>query len=213
MSDTATAPEPATTSPSPASPGASRGRLASHAAIYTVATAAPALAALLVLPFITRLLPEDEMNLVSLGNQVIQVGLILVALGRAAAIPRESSLAGPGPEGARGLVMQSAVICVAITALGLTSGPLWVPLIMDAPWSWPFAWAVLAALGGSLVFVSQSYLRGAERPMAFVALAAGGTLLGPALGLGAVATLEATATADPACAAGGYPAAGPPGVR
>ena len=161
--------------------GDSPRRVASRAAIYTAGSAAPALASLVVIPLITRLLSQREYDVVALGTVVVQVGVILVALGMGAAITREYILGEAGARGARGLVVQSSLISVLIAGLALALGPVWGPALLGRPWDAALALAVVASLGGGIVIVVQAYLRGAERPVPFVLLAAGGTLVGPAV--------------------------------
>ena len=187
-------------------------RVASRAAIYTAGSAAPAIASLVVIPLITRLLSQGEYDVVALGTVVIQVGVILVALGMGAAITREYILGEAGARGARGLVLQSALISVVIAAAALALGPVWGPAVLGRPWDGALALSIVASLGGGVVIVVQAYLRGAERPVPFVLLAAGGTLVGPAIGLLIVLLGEPTATAYLAALAAGYVASAFAGV-
>lgn len=184
--------------------GDSPRRVASRAAIYTAGSAAPALASLVVIPLITRLLSQREYDVVALGTVVVQVGVILVALGMGAAITREYILGEAGARGARGLVVQSSLISVLIAGLALALGPVWGPALLGRPWDAALVLAVVASLGGGIVIVVQAYLRGAERPVPFVLLAAGGTLVGPAVGLVIVLLGQRTGTAYLAALAAGY---------
>ncbi|QUC00022.1 lipopolysaccharide biosynthesis protein [Cellulosimicrobium cellulans] len=190
--------------PAEAPTGDTPRRVASRAAIYTVGSAAPAVASLVVIPLITRLLTQSEYDVVALGTVVIQVGVILVALGMGAAITREYILGEAGARGARGLVIQSALISVLIAGVALALGPLWGPAVLGRPWDTALVLSVVASLGGGVVIVVQAYLRGAERPVPFVLLAAGGTLVGPAVGLVVVLLGQRTATAYLAALAAGY---------
>src|SRR5690606_17732027 len=190
--------------PAAGTTGDSPRRVASRAAIYTAGSAAPAVASLVVIPLITRLLSQREYDVVALGTVVVQVGVILVALGMGAAITREYILGEAGARGARGLVVQWSLISVLVAGLALALGPLWGPAVLGRPWDAALALAVVASLGGGVVIVVQADLRGAERPVPFVLLAAGGTLVGPAVGLVVVLLGQRTGTAYLAALAAGY---------
>lgn len=182
-------------------------RVAARAAIYTAGSAAPAIASLVVIPLITRLLPRPEYDVVAIGTVVVQVGIIVVALGMGAAITREYILGVTGEQGARGLVVQSSTISLVVTVLAVVTGPVWAPPVLGRPFDMALLMPLLASFGGGIVVVVQSYLRGAERPIPFVLLAAGGTLVGPTIGLIAVAVGPRTAVVYLASLAAGYGAA------
>ncbi|CAA9213114.1 MAG: hypothetical protein AVDCRST_MAG57-187, partial [uncultured Blastococcus sp.] len=76
---------------------ATRGVLG-RGSLYTVATAAPALAALAVLPLVTRLLSAVEYGVVAVVLVVVQVGLILLGLGLGAAVTRTAVIEAHGAE-------------------------------------------------------------------------------------------------------------------
>ncbi len=202
-----TAEVPETSSPTPPS-----GGFAGRGLIYTLGTAAPALAAVIVLPFLSGTLSRSQFDLASVCNSVIQVGVVLVALGMGAAITREYILNPLGYRGAQGLVLQSAGICLLITGIALATGGMWVPTVLGREFSGAVAWALLACLGGGLVVIEQAYLRGADRPVAFVLLASGGTLFGPLAGVALIAYGDPAATNYLACVAGGYLLAGAIGL-
>ncbi|MFJ4107279.1 lipopolysaccharide biosynthesis protein [Oerskovia enterophila] len=143
---------------------------------------------------------------------MIQVGVIMVALGMGAAITREYILGSAGASGARGLVAQSTVISVLLAGFALATGRWWAPALLGRPWDTALLLSVLASLGGGIVIVAQSYLRGAERPVPFVLLAAGGTLAGPAVGLCLIASGARSGTLYLAALAGGYLLAGLAGI-
>lgn len=191
----------------PVGPSASRTVLG-HGALYTIATAAPALAAVAVIPVVTRVLPTAQYDLVAVATVVIQVGFVLVALGMGAAITREYVLAAGGAVGARALVLRSAVLSAAVTALALLTATWWSPLVLGRPASTELTLALVACLGGAWMVLAQAYLRGADRPGPFIALAALASLVGPVVGLLAVVAGERTATTYLLGVAGGFLAAG-----
>lgn len=191
----------------PAGPSASRAVLG-HGAFYTIATAAPALAAVAVIPVVTRVLPVAQYDVVAVATVVIQVGFVLVALGMGAAITREYVLAAGGAVGARALVLRSAVLSVAVTGLALLAAPWWSPLVLGRPASVELVLALVASLGGAWMVLAQAYLRGADRPVPFIVLAVLASLVGPALGLLAVVLGERTATTYLVGVAAGFVAAG-----
>jgi len=179
-----------------------------HGSLYTIATAAPALAALAVIPVVTRTLSVEQYDLVALCTVVIQVGYILVAFGMGAAITRQYVLAAAAAAGARALVLQSAALSTVVTGLLVATAGAWSPLLLGRPSSPEILLALVACLGGAWMILAQSYLRGADRPGSFVALAMIASLAGPAAGLAAALTVQRTAFAYLAGVAGGYLLAG-----
>jgi len=150
--------------------------------IYTLGIAAPVLANGAVTPFATRLLGVTGYGVVATALVVIQVGMILLGLGLAAAITRHGILERSGVEGARMLVRRGAIASMGLAAAALAlSTPLATVTGMgraDAS-----ALAVVSAAGYSIVVNSQSYLRVLDRPVPFVLLSLGAALGGPVLGL------------------------------
>ena len=174
----------------PAGPAADATRgVLGRGSLYTVATAAPALAALAVLPLVTRLLSAVEYGVVAVVLVVVQVGLILLGLGLGAAVTRTAVIEAHGAERAAALVLQGAGCGVALGLLLVATGPLWGPPVLGVPWSAAQAWAVGAAAAGSVVILVQSWLRGADRVGAYVALGLVANLAGPVVGLLLVATV------------------------
>jgi O-antigen/teichoic acid export membrane protein len=180
--------------------------------LYTLATAGPALAAIAVIPVLTRLLDPAQYGVVAVATALVQVGYIVVALGLGAAITRQYILDRGGPEGARTLVLQGAALAAVLTLAAALAAPLWSPTVLDRPASTEVLLALLASWGGASMVLAQAYLRGADRAQAFVVLAVTATFLGPAAGLGLVAAGDRTATPYLVGLAGGYLAAGLGGV-
>ncbi len=198
-----------TSAPAPSATRAVLGR----GSIYTVATAAPALAALAVIPAVTRLLGTDEYDVVSVAvSVVLQVGYILVALGLGAAITRQYILDRAGADGARALVVQGAVLAGALTGALAACAVWWMPAVLGRPASAALLLGLAGCLGGAWMVLAQAYLRGADRPVAFVVLSSLAGLGGPVAGLAGLLAGERSATAYVAAIAGGYLAAGLAGL-
>ncbi|WP_182111755.1 MULTISPECIES: lipopolysaccharide biosynthesis protein [unclassified Actinotalea] len=181
-------------------------------ALYTLATAGPALAAVAVIPVVTRVLAADQYDLVAVATVVVQVGFILVALGMGAAITRQYVLDAAGAPGARGLVLQAAALATALTLVAASTLGWWAPALLGRPASPALLLAVVACLGGAWMVVAQAYLRGADRAGAFVGLAVTASLAGPAAGLAGLVLLERTATVYLSGVAAGYVLAGLAGL-
>lgn len=192
-------------------PSATRAVLG-RGSLYTVATAGPALASLAVLPVVTRLVPREQYDLVSLATVVIQVAFILAALGLGAAITRQYILDADGAAGARGVVVAGAGIATLLTAVAVAAGSWWSPPLLGRAFGPELLLAVIAGAGGAWLVLAQSYLRGADRPAPFVLLAVVASVGGPAAGLVAVAVGERTAVTYLVGVAAGYLLAGVAGV-
>lgn len=169
-----------------AAAGASRDVLG-RGSLYTIATAAPILAAVLVTPFVTRLLGATEYGVVAIGLTVIQVGSMIGGLGMAAAITRHGILERSGTAGARSLVLRGSAASTALVLVVMALGPFWGEPVLGTPWRAGLAFAVLAAAGFGTMLNAQSFLRVLDRPIPFVALSATATLGGPLIGLVLVA--------------------------
>lgn len=189
--------------PIPSGPSASASVLG-RGSLYTVATAGPALAAVAVIPVVTRLLPVQEYDLVAVCLVIVQVGFILGALGMGAAVTRQYILAAEGVAGARGLVVQGTLLAVLLVGLATASGPAWTAAVVGRPFSVEIALALVACLGGAVMLLAQAFLRGADRPGAYVALAVLAGLGGPLVGLAAVVLVEERAVLYLVGIAAGY---------
>jgi O-antigen/teichoic acid export membrane protein len=203
-----TAPVPDAASGQPSATRAVLGR----GSLYTIATAGPALAALAVVPVVTRLLPVPQYDLVAVATVVVQVAYILVALGLGAAITRQYVLDADGAPGARGVVLAGAGVAALLTAVLAVTGPLWAPLLLGRPFTAEVLLALVAGVGGAWMVLAQAYLRGADRPGPFVLLAVAASLVGPAAGLVAVAVAGRTAAVYLSGVTGGYLLAGVAGL-
>lgn len=194
------------TAPGPS--GTATRAVLGRGSVYTLATAGPALVTVLIIPAVTRLLSKEQYDLVAVSLVVVQVGYILVALGMGMSITRQYILDRAGAAGARGLVAQGAGLASVAAGLLAATAAWWTPAVLGREPSSALLLAMAACLGGAWMVLAQAYLRGADRPGAFVVLAALAGLLGPVLGLGALLATDRSATAFLAGIAAGYLAAG-----
>lgn len=151
--------------------------------IYTLASAAPMLAGVVLLPVTTRLLSQESYGLVAVSLVVVQFGSILMGLGLTLSITRHAILESSGIPGARGLVISSLGTASVICILALLSGRWWSGILLDQPWTPVLGLAVLAAAGSAVVASVQALLRAEDRAWLFVALATAGTFFGPLAGI------------------------------
>ena len=168
-------------------------QLLGRGSIYTLATAAPALSATLILPVTTRVLSQEAYGLVAVCLVVIQFGTILASSGLAVPIMRHALLERSALEGARGLVFASIGTAGLITLVALMTGSWWSKPALNQPWNSVLMVALLAAGASGVVANVQAYLRAVDRAWTFVLLASGGTLIGPALGILAILVFEPSA--------------------
>jgi O-antigen/teichoic acid export membrane protein len=169
--------------------------LLGRGSVYTLATAAPALSGLLILPVTTRILSQQAYGLVAVCLVVIQFGTILAASGLALSITRHALLERTALEGARGLVFASIGTAGLVTLVVLATGTWWSEPALGQAWGTALVIAVLAAGASALVANVQAYLRAVNRAWTYVLLASGGTLLGPALGIVSILVFEPSALA------------------
>lgn len=164
-------------------------RLVGRGSIYTLGSAAPMLAGLLVTPFLTRAAGVEEYGLISVAVTTMQWSLVVLTLGLPLVITRHALTESTGAEGARGLVLVGTAVAV-VTALVVAVGQHL--LVAAAGWSTPLAVTVALVAGGlgAGIALAQSWAVALERAWFYVALAAGPTLVAPAAGLIAVATAD-----------------------
>ncbi|TCK27380.1 lipopolysaccharide biosynthesis protein [Pseudonocardia endophytica] len=165
-----------------AAAGASKDVLG-RGSLYTIATAAPILAAVVVTPFVTRLLGATEYGVVAIALTVVQVGAMIGGLGMAAAITRHGIMERSGPAGARSLVLRGSAASTALILVAMALGPFWGEPVLGTPWRAGLAFAVIGAAGFGTMLNAQSFLRVLDRPVPFIALSALATLGGPLIGL------------------------------
>lgn len=178
-----------TESPRRSAPGSNpttstTSQLLGRGSIYTLATAAPILAALAITPLLTRALRQTEYGYVSLGITVLQFTVNLMAMGLPTAITRHAIVGGTGPEGARGVAAQGALIALVVSAIASLIG-LTVSLTVSCV---PLALllAVLTGGAGAGIAMAQALCLAEDRPWRYVGFAFGMSLAAPAAGLLAV---------------------------
>ncbi|NPC41499.1 lipopolysaccharide biosynthesis protein [Nocardioides sp. zg-1230] len=164
--------------------GAGR-RLVGRGSIYTLGSAAPMLAGLLVTPFLTRAAGVGEYGLISVAITTMQWSLVVLTLGLPLVITRHALTESTGTEGARGLVLAGSVM--ALGAALLVAGGQHLAVALSGS-STPLA-VTLGLVAGGLgagIALTQAYAVALEQAWFYVALATGPTLLAPAAGLLAV---------------------------
>ncbi len=168
-------------------PAASR-QLLGRGSIYTLATAAPMLAALIITPALTRALTQAEYGLVSVGLTVMQFTINLLALGLPTAITRHAIVGDSGPQGARTIAARGALLALAISIaaslVGLltTAAGLGIPTVVLL--------GILTGGAGAGVAMAQAVSLAEDKPGRYVWLAFGLSLVAPAAGLAVVLTLR-----------------------
>lgn len=152
-------------------------------AIYTIATIAPFLSALLVTPFVTRTLGAAEYGTAAVGITVYQFAGSLFALGLPMAVTRFAIVEKSGPPGARGLVLFGAVAAFLLGGLGALTAPWWAAGLFPGDAIAAASAPLLSAAGLAVVTLVQGYQRAMNRAVQFVVLAFAVSFSGPPLGL------------------------------
>jgi O-antigen/teichoic acid export membrane protein len=152
--------------------------------VYTVATAAQLLAALLAQPALTRLLDKPDYGRAALGVVVTQLVGMVVTAGLPAVVTREHFIRRNGP-GAGTLVTMSVLVAVGLGGLVMLTGPLWAAPFggFDAP----MAVAALSGVAFAIIQSGQALQRARGEAGRFVIVAASNALGGQLLGV-AIAT-------------------------
>ncbi len=151
--------------------------------LYTLGTAGPILAGALVTPAITRALDRPEYGVVASCIVVIQVVMVVAALGMPSVITRHGLLERSAIPGAKALLLKGSLATVAVVAVVAALSPLWSDPVLHIPWRPAVATAVAAAAALGVVECCLSLLRVLDRPLQFVLVSAVGTLGGPLIGL------------------------------
>ena len=193
--DTASAPAgtAARSAPASSSHDALR-RLFGRGAVFTMAMAVQMVAALLVVPIVTRLISVEAYGRVAAAL----VAYSAVSIVAAAGLPEAASRTffrddGSGERDAHRLVVLTAAAAAAIALIADLTGPLWAPAFSLEYGSE----ARLAVWGGgalAVLLTVQSLLRAADRVWSFLALAALASLGAQGLGL-ALTAVYGTPTA------------------
>lgn len=173
--------------------GAGR-RLIGRGSVYTLGSAAPMLAGLLVTPFLTRAAGVEEYGLISVAITTMQWSLVVLTLGLPLVITRHALTEKTGAEGARGLVLAGTAMALGF-AVVLALGQHLVLAAAGSPTPSAVSLALVAGGLGAGIALTQAWSVAMEHAWSYVALAAGPTLVAPAAGLLAVgASAEPSAT-------------------
>ncbi len=183
--------------------------LLGRGSILTVATAVQMSSAILVLPFVTRLLSGSEFGRAATGVVVTQVLMHLVVLGLPSAITLEYFDRRGGLPAARSLIIASVLGAAALAGLIDLLGPLWADAVFSGlSYDAPLRIAVWSTVPMALVLAVQSLLPSLQRTGRFVAVTTVATAGAQLTGLALVAFVRPTATAYLAGVAAGLAAAG-----
>lgn len=164
-----------------------RRQLFGQGAVYTVASALQALSVVLVLPLVTRLLDPAEFGALATTTVVLQVLAIVGAWGLPSLVMVEHLRDDreDGPDRARRLCATTAVAALATAVVAEVTHPLWAGAFSEVGYT-DLRFAVWGAVPLALVSASQSILRSAGRPVAFVAVVAATALAAPLAGVVAI---------------------------
>lgn len=179
---------------SPSSPSEFDATAARHllgkGSVYTLATALQASSALLILPFVTRLMSEADFGVVATSLIVAQVVGVGVGLGLPAAITRIYFQGQRGRGQAVAVARWNGLSALAFATLLAATGSLWWPAVLGSPFDLASLYAVVA--GGLLAATlgAQALLRAESRAGTYVLLAIGSAVIGPAVGLLLLSTSE-----------------------
>ena len=157
-------------------------RLIGRGSIYTLGSAAPMLAGVLVTPLLTRSVSVTEYGWISVSVVAMQWTLSVLALGLPIAITRHAFTESSGTDGARGIALVAST-SVLVAACLLTLVGAAVVRVLDANVPLSLAMAVVAGGAGAGVAMAQAWALAEERSWFYVALAAGVTLVAPTVGL------------------------------
>ncbi|MBN9106405.1 MAG: lipopolysaccharide biosynthesis protein [Propionibacteriaceae bacterium] len=160
------------------------GRLLGRGSIYTLASAAPILAGILVTPFLTRSMGVAEYGVVAAAIVVMQFAVGVLAMGLPVAITRHALTEHSGHAGARGVAVLGAILAFG-TALVIAGACAFFGVSGWLSESVLAAAIATGGLGAGLAMV-QALAVAREDVWEFVALAFGTSLIAPAVGLGVV---------------------------
>jgi O-antigen/teichoic acid export membrane protein len=196
--------------PGVASPSEALRRLIGRGSVYTVVLAIQMSTALLVVPFLTRLLTPSAYGQVAVGLVIVTLLSIVGALGLADAAAR-TFFAGPeGPSRARRLIVAASVTALLVSLVAELTGGLWAPLF-GLGYGGVLRVAVWGGAAGAMLLGAQALLRVSERMWTFLGVAIVATVGGQALGLTLAAALH-SATAYVGGIAAGMAVAGVAGL-
>lgn len=158
-------------------------RLVARGAIYTVAIVLQAAGSFLILPILTRVIPQTEFGLVVGATITIQFLIMMAALGLQASITRSYYSEKEGNRASAALVWHAAVIASIVCILVAVTAPLWQAFVIGSSTSAVAVASALTAVPGTIITCVQAHLRAANRKFLFVLLAAVAAVGAPVAGL------------------------------
>jgi O-antigen/teichoic acid export membrane protein len=179
--------------PAVVSSGDALRRLFGRGSVYTLALAIQMLAALLVVPLLTRFLTPSSFGRVAAGIVIYTVLSIIGAAGLPEAAARTFFAGSDGPRDARRLILAMTCVALLLSLVADLSGPLWAPLF-GLRYGGVLRLAVWGGAAGAVMLGTQSLLRAAEQVWAFVGVASTAAVGGQVIGL-TLAALLRSATA------------------
>ena len=156
--------------------------------LYTLGTAGPILAGAIVTPAITRAVDRSAYGVIASCIVVVQVVMVVAALGLPSVITRHGLLERSAVPGAKALLLRGAVTTLLVAAVVGLLSPVWSKPLLHIDWRPAVAIAVAASAALAVVESCLSLLRVLDRPLQFVLVSGVGTLGGPLIGLALVHT-------------------------
>lgn len=153
--------------------------------IYTLATAAPMLAGVLILPVLTRQLSISEYGHVAVALVVIQFGTSVAGLGLPTAITRHALVSSSGAPGARGIALLAGLFAASLALISALALALW-SAVTGVGGVGVYVLAVLAAGAGAAIANVQAYSLAVKDAWFYVRITVGLGFLAPAAGLAVV---------------------------
>lgn len=158
---------------------------------FGIATLAQVLAAVAVLPLVTRLLGPAEFGLIVPSLVILQILTVLVGFGLPASVTRE--VFDGGTTAAREVTTLGLALAL-ITVAGLAATTtLWTPWVTGSASATGTTIATLAAAPAAAAQLQMAFLRAAEDTRGFVTVSVTNSLGVQLLGLAAVAAFQPTA--------------------
>lgn len=134
---------------------------------YTAVTAAQALALVLTLPVLTRLLTASQMGVVAAALIIYRLVALLAGIGLPAAVGREY-FEEDGPKRAGVLAAWCIGLVVVVGIAVELSGPAWASMFGAVPYAQALRLSVWAGAATGIARTGLSYLRAADQARRFV---------------------------------------------
>src|SRR3954449_9671989 len=158
--------------PPVASTQAALRRLFGSGSVYTLALMVQLSAALLVVPFVTRLLSVRDYGTVATAMIAMTVVSIVGAAGLPEAASRTYFHHDGGPRDAHRLVVATAGVALVVALIAELTGPLWAP-VFSLEYTAVVRLAVWGGAATAVLLAAQSLLRAVDRVWSFLAVSAG----------------------------------------